>query len=91
MFTLPFSTVENIIYSKINTIINFENDEKFNYIAEQISHIENQRHYQEKLILLVSLFEMLLAHKPNADRYNVEQSIKKGLFKIKFFTTFISR
>ena len=78
MFILPFPTVENIIYSKINTIINFENDEKFNYIAEQISHIENQRHYQEKLILLVSLFEMLLAHKPNADRYNVEQSIKKS-------------
>lgn len=78
MFTLPFPTVENIIYSKINTIINFENDEKFNYIAEQISHIENQRHYQEKLILLVSLFEMLLAHKPNADRYNVEQSIKRS-------------
>lgn len=78
MFTLPFPTVENIIYSKINTIINFENDEKFNYIAEQISHIKNQRHYQEKLILLVSLFEMLLAHKPNADRYNIEQSIKRS-------------
>lgn len=78
MFILPFPIIKNIIYSKINTIIKFENDEKFNYIAEQISHIENQRHYQEKLILLVSLFEMLLAHKPNADRYNVEQSIKRS-------------
>lgn len=77
MFILPFPLIKNIIYSKINKIINLENDEKFNYIAEQISHIENQRHYQEKLILLVSLFEMLLAHKPNADRYNVEQSIKR--------------
>ena len=28
--------------------------------------------------MLVSLFEMLLAHKPNADRYNVEQSIKRS-------------
>lgn len=78
MFILPFPKIKNIIYSKINTIINFENDEKFNYIAEQISHIEGQLHYQEKLIMLVSLFELLLAHKPNTDRYNVEQSIKRS-------------
>lgn len=77
MFIMPFPVIKDIIYSKVDKIIKFENDEKFNYIAEQISHIERQRHYQEKLILLVSLFEMLLAHKPNADRYNVEQSIKR--------------
>lgn len=73
----PFNEVLSRINSKIHTIERLVNDYKFNYIAEQIYRINNLTYQYDKIISLVSLIELLIAHKPDANRFNVEESIKK--------------
>lgn len=73
----PFNEVLSRINSKIPTIEKFTNDSKFNYIAEQIYRLNNLTYQYDKIVCLVSLIELLIAHKPDSSRFNIEESIKK--------------
>jgi hypothetical protein len=73
----PFSKVLTRINSKIPTFETFINDTKFNYIAEQIYRLNNLTYQYDKIVCLVSLIELLIAHKPDSNKFNVEESIKK--------------
>lgn len=73
----PFNEVLSRINLKIPTIEKLMDDYKFNYIAEQIYRINNLTYQYDKIVCLVSLIELLIAHKPDANRFNVEESIKK--------------
>lgn len=73
----PFNEVLSRIYQKVPTVDKLVNDYKFNYIAEQIYRINNLTYQHDKIVCLVSLIELLIAHKPDANRFNVEESIKK--------------
>ena len=76
-YYLPFNTLYERIHPQIEKILKYEKDFRFNYISEQINHLNTLTYYPEKIMNLVSLFELLLAHKPDNNRFNVEESIKK--------------
>lgn len=76
-FGLPFKKVLEIINFNLEKIKKYENDYKFNYIAEMIGNYQNIEYDQMKIVTLVSIFELLVTHKPDANRYNIEESIRK--------------
>lgn len=76
-WVLPFDNILSRIQSKIDLIKELENDTQFNYIADQIFRLNNLTYEYDKIICLVSLFELFIAHKPDTNRFNVEESIKK--------------
>lgn len=76
-FGLPFKIVLDIMNSNLEKIKKYENDYKFNYIAEMIGNYQNIDYDQMKIVTLVSIFELLITHKPDSNRYNIEESIRK--------------
>lgn len=74
---LPFKKVLEIMNSNLEKIQKYENDYKFNYIAEMIGNYQNIEYDQMKIVTLVSIFELLITHKPDSNRYNIEESIRK--------------
>jgi hypothetical protein len=48
-----------------------------NFIADNLSVYGEQGDLKLKLVILVSIFELIATHKPDNNRYNIEDSIKK--------------
>lgn len=64
--------------SKVEKIINDENDcELFKYIANTIYTAENCNDNRTSILLYTSILEAILTHKPDINRFNVEDSISK--------------
>lgn len=74
---LPFKKVLEIINPNLEKIKKYENNYKFNYIAEMLGNYQNIEYDQMKIVTLVSIFELLITHKPDSNRYNIEESIRK--------------
>ena len=71
----------NKIYHKFleseNLIMKSEKNEVINYIADNISNYISMEDKKMRIMSLVSILELLLTHKPDSNRYNIEDSIRK--------------
>ena len=54
-----------------------EKKEVINYIADNISNYISMEDKKMRIMSLVSILELLLTHKPDSNRYNIEDSIRK--------------
>lgn len=78
---LLFPAIKNEILEvakKLEVLFSSSEKEKIEYISSLLrtagTEIDNEKH---KLVVLVSIIEMLLTHNPNFSRFNVEDSINK--------------
>lgn len=74
------ATVERIlkISKQLDSLLKTREKEKIEYISSLLrtasSDIDDEKH---KLVVLVSIIELLLTHNPNFNRFNIEDSISK--------------
>lgn len=71
----------NKIYHKFfeleNLIRKSEKEEVIKYIADNISNYISMEDKKMRIMSLVSILELLMTHKPDSNRYNIEDSIRK--------------
>lgn len=60
-----------------NLIRKSEKEEVIKYIADNISNYISMEDKKMRIMSLVSILELLITHKPDSNRYNIEDSIRK--------------
>lgn len=67
---------ENILET-CKKITEFDEKETVEYITESIKCLRKNHDLKMKFVSIISIIELLLTHSPDANRYNVEESISK--------------
>jgi hypothetical protein len=69
------------LYDKLkkneNLILDKKNDELIKYVSETMENYMNLRDSKMRILSLISILELLVAHSPDSVRYNIEDSIRK--------------
>lgn len=69
------------VYEKLklygNIVIDELDNELINYIADNLEIYDHLHEDKMKIVSLVSMIELLIAHKPDSSRYSIEDSIRK--------------
>jgi len=77
----PRYTKFTILYNELKKherlLLDEIDDDLIRYISEIINNYTNSNDYKMKIVSIVSIFELLVAHNPDNNRFNVEDSIKK--------------
>lgn len=72
-----FNKTYNKFLELENLIKKSGKEEVINYIADNISNYISMEDKKMRIMSLVSILELLLTHKPDSNRYNIEDSIRK--------------